>query len=51
MYLAMAIQWIIVADNRSNQLLFPIGLASDKHGYLYVAGGGNHRVQRFSINC
>ncbi|CAF1125624.1 unnamed protein product [Rotaria magnacalcarata] len=44
---------VIVGRNGSgegaNQLNDPVGLSFDRHGNLYVAEYGNHRVQRFSI--
>ncbi|CAF5182882.1 unnamed protein product, partial [Rotaria magnacalcarata] len=33
----------------ANQFAYPRGLSVDRHGDLYVADWGNHRVQRFSI--
>ncbi|CAF3688491.1 unnamed protein product, partial [Rotaria socialis] len=33
----------------ANQFSSPYGLSFDRHGNLYVADYGNHRVQRFSI--
>jgi hypothetical protein len=35
--------------DKPNQLLFPNGLACNRHGHLYVADMGNRRVQRFKI--
>ncbi|CAF2042789.1 unnamed protein product, partial [Rotaria magnacalcarata] len=44
---------VIVGENGigagANQFYGPIGLSFDRHGNLYVADAGNHRVQRFSI--
>ncbi|CAF1468455.1 unnamed protein product [Rotaria magnacalcarata] len=44
---------VIVGGNGAgagvNQFNVPIGLSVDRHGNLYVAEYGNHRVQRFSI--
>ncbi|CAF1618431.1 unnamed protein product [Rotaria magnacalcarata] len=44
---------VIVGGNgegeEANQFFYPHGLSFDRHGNLYVADAGNHRVQRFSI--
>jgi hypothetical protein len=44
---------VIVGGNgvggQSNQLWVPVGLSFDRHGNLYVADDGNHRVQKFNI--
>jgi hypothetical protein len=44
---------VIVGGNgqgeQANQLSGPVGLFFDRHGHLYVADTGNHRVQRFSL--
>jgi hypothetical protein len=49
-----AAQGIIIAGGngdgaKPNQLRCPRGLSFDRHGNLYVADAGNHRVQRFNI--
>jgi DNA-binding beta-propeller fold protein YncE len=45
---------VIVGGNgvggQSNQLWVPVGLSFDRHGNLYVADDGNHRVQKFNID-
>ncbi|CAF1498006.1 unnamed protein product [Rotaria magnacalcarata] len=44
---------VIVGGNgagaEANQFYLLVGLSFDRHGNLYVADAGNHRVQRFSI--
>jgi sugar lactone lactonase YvrE len=37
------------AGERANQIKFPMSLAFDRQGKLYVTDNSNNRVQRFNI--